>query len=161
MIVNSSVSCIHVLSIQINKGTFPGICDCANALRRCESTYVVPQLPLTEIDPYLSRCRHRQSHIATLPEDIILSDVPPTSRTRPLQTIATMSTPPSLSRRPSKPLNNIRQPLPSSRNMSNRPVCSPPIFDYTSLIDESYEKKPEAALKYTAWNASRATTILV
>lgn len=45
-------------------------------------------------------------------------------------------------------------------NPDGRPVWEPPILRYSDLIDEEYEKKREAAMKYTNRDAARATDIM-
>lgn len=54
----------------------------------------------------------------------------------------------------------IPQPLPLSLNVDGKHVWESPIFGYNALIDEEYEKKREAALKYTAQNCAKATEIM-
>ena len=62
--------------------------------------------------------------------------------------------------RSDRAIDHITRPLPSSLNIDNRPVYSPPIFSYVSLVGEEYEKKREACLKYTCGDVARTTTIL-
>lgn len=52
------------------------------------------------------------------------------------------------------------RPLPTAPNQYGRPVWEPPILDYSDLIDEEYEKKWKAALKYTKGDRARATLIM-
>lgn len=53
-----------------------------------------------------------------------------------------------------------RRPLPHSRTAEGRLVWEPPILDYSDLIGEEYEKKREAVLKFTGFEAGRTTEIL-
>ena len=55
---------------------------------------------------------------------------------------------------------NYRPPLAESRNIDGRPVWEPPVLAYTELIDEDYDKKREAALRYTSNDVAKATVIL-
>lgn len=56
--------------------------------------------------------------------------------------------------------NKQQLPLPAGRNADGRPVCEPPIFDYSALIGEEYDKKRDAVLKYTAHDVVRTTKII-
>lgn len=46
------------------------------------------------------------------------------------------------------------------RNCDERPMWEPPIFDYSWLIGEEYEKKREAMLEYTGGDVTRTTDIM-
>ena len=53
-----------------------------------------------------------------------------------------------------------RQPLPVEKNIDGRPIWEPPIFDYSHLIGQEYEKQREAVLKYTRSDVARTTGIM-
>jgi len=42
-----------------------------------------------------------------------------------------------------------RKPLPLGLNIDGRHVWEHPVFGYSHIIDEEYQKKREAGLKYT------------
>lgn len=50
--------------------------------------------------------------------------------------------------------------LPTTQNVDGRPVWEPPVLDYSELIDEAYEKKREAMVKFTNNDVARATEIM-
>lgn len=50
--------------------------------------------------------------------------------------------------------------LPDVPNIDGRPIWEPPIFDYSDLIGEEYEKKREAAWKYTGGDVVKTTAIM-
>lgn len=53
-----------------------------------------------------------------------------------------------------------RRPLPLDRNLDGRPVWEPPILDYSDLIEEEYEQKRKAVLKYYRNDVVRATAFI-
>lgn len=50
--------------------------------------------------------------------------------------------------------------LPTFPNLAGRPIWEPPILNYTKLIDEEYDKKREAALKFTDGDVAKTTGIM-
>lgn len=50
--------------------------------------------------------------------------------------------------------------LPSFQDVDSRPVWEPPVLDYSELIDEAYEKKREAMVKFTNNDVARASEIM-
>lgn len=53
-----------------------------------------------------------------------------------------------------------RTSLADASNVDGRPIWEPPIFDYSDLIGEEYEKKREAAWKYTVGDVVKTTAIM-
>lgn len=53
-----------------------------------------------------------------------------------------------------------RKPLPSGSNADGRPVWEPPIFSYSTLIDEEHDKKREAVLKHFGGDRVKATDFM-
>lgn len=51
-------------------------------------------------------------------------------------------------------------PLPEGLNVDGRHVWEPPILDYSELIDEEYEQKRKAYLKYTGGDSAKTTQFL-
>ena len=50
--------------------------------------------------------------------------------------------------------------LPDGRNINGRPVWEPPIFDYSQLIGEEYEKAREAVLKFLGGDVAKTTDFM-
>ena len=50
--------------------------------------------------------------------------------------------------------------LPWARNCNGRPVREPPIFDYSHIIGEVFEKKSEALINYFKEDVVRTTEVM-
>ena len=50
--------------------------------------------------------------------------------------------------------------VPDTANCDRLPVWEPPIFNYSDLIDEEYEKKHQAVVEYTKGDFAKTTEFM-